>query len=155
MPRQSESTAILAVETVEQPSRLKAASLRYRQREEDVLKKHVLLRNTELPEGANPFMRELAGKLIANCASLLHTKIKDKKTTSGYFGGATHGYNLAAIEVVQPGLGVFLDSIAKRWGDSHYTTMSRGISASFGFRSLSRTASLTSQCDSMALAEPM
>ena len=43
-------------------------------------------------------MRELAGQLIANRASLLHSKIKDKKTTSGYFGAATHGYNLAAIE---------------------------------------------------------
>jgi hypothetical protein len=39
------------------------------------------------------------------------TKIKDKETTSGHFGGATHGYNLAAIEVLQPGLGVFLDTI--------------------------------------------
>jgi hypothetical protein len=56
-------------------------------------------------------MRVLAGHLIANCASLLHTKIKDNKTISGYFGGATHGYNLAAIEVLQPGLGVFLDTI--------------------------------------------
>jgi hypothetical protein len=44
-------------------------------------------------------MRVLAGHLIANCASLLHTKIKDKGTTSGYFGGATHGYN--PIEVLQ------------------------------------------------------
>jgi hypothetical protein len=34
-----------------------------------------------LPEGANAFMRVLADHLIANCASLLHTKIKDKKTT--------------------------------------------------------------------------
>jgi hypothetical protein len=45
-------------------------------------------------------MRELAGQLIANRASLLHTKIKDKETTSGYFGAATRGYNLAAIEVL-------------------------------------------------------
>jgi hypothetical protein len=67
--------------------------------------------SAELPEGANAFMRVLAGHLIANCASLLHTQIKDKKTISGYFGGATHGYNLAAIEVLQPGLGVFLDTI--------------------------------------------
>jgi hypothetical protein len=46
-------------------------------------------------------MRVLAGHLIANCASLLHTKIKDKKAISGYFGGATHGYNLAAIGVLE------------------------------------------------------
>ena len=56
-------------------------------------------------------MTDLAGHLIANCASLLHTKIKNKETISGYFGGATHGYNLDAIEVLQPGLGVFLDTI--------------------------------------------
>jgi hypothetical protein len=61
---------------------------------------------------ANAFMRELAGQqLIANRSGLLHTKTKDKGTTSGYFGAATHGYNLAAIEVLQPGLGVFLDTI--------------------------------------------
>jgi hypothetical protein len=63
-----------------------------------------------LPEGANAFMRVLADHLIANCASLLHTKIKDNNTISGYCGGATHGYNLAAIEGLQTGLGVFLDT---------------------------------------------
>jgi hypothetical protein len=64
-----------------------------------------------LPKEAIAFMSVLAGQLIANCVSLLHTKIKDKETISGYFGIATHGYNLAAIEVLQPGLGVFLDTI--------------------------------------------
>jgi hypothetical protein len=55
-------------------------------------------------------MRELAGQLIANRASMLHTKTKDKKTISGYFRAATHGYDLAAaIEVLlQPGLGGYV-----------------------------------------------
>jgi hypothetical protein len=48
------------------------------------------------------FMRVLTGHLIANCASLLHTKIKNKKAISGYFGGATHGYNLLRILGVAP-----------------------------------------------------
>jgi hypothetical protein len=101
MPRQPESTAnaltasgVGTVELTEQVEQVESSVAALRQREEDVLKKHVLLRNIELSEGANAFMRVLAGHLIANCASLLHTKIKDKKTISGYFGGATHGYSI-------------------------------------------------------------
>jgi hypothetical protein len=45
-------------------------------------------------------MRELAGLIANRAPGLLHTKTKDKGTTSGYFGAAT-----------QPGLGVFLDTI--------------------------------------------
>jgi hypothetical protein len=55
---------------------------------------------SELPKGANAFMCELTGQLIANRAGLLHTKTKDNGTTSGYFGAATHGYNPAAIEII-------------------------------------------------------
>jgi hypothetical protein len=72
-------------ELTEQVEQVESSVAALRQREYDVLKKHVLLRNIELPKGANAFMRELAGQLIANCASLLHTKIKDKGTISGYF----------------------------------------------------------------------
>jgi hypothetical protein len=70
----------------------------------------------------------LPEKAIANCASLLHTKIKDTKTISGYFGGATHGYNLAAIEVLQPGLGVFLDTIYVAFKEEAYTQQGRAHS---------------------------
>jgi hypothetical protein len=81
MPRLFESTAVAlaasGVETEELTEQVESNAAALLQREYDVLKEHVLLRNTELPKGANAFMRELAGQLIANHASQLHTKIKD------------------------------------------------------------------------------
>jgi hypothetical protein len=89
-------------------------------REEDVLKEHVLLRNIALPEKAIAFMRVLAGHLIANCASLLHTKIKDNKTISGYFGGATHGYNGGSLpsKFCSRGLAFFWTRYLRRLQDA-------------------------------------
>jgi hypothetical protein len=56
--------AASGVETEELTEQVESSVAALLQREYDVLKEHFLLRNTELPKGANAFMRELAGQLI-------------------------------------------------------------------------------------------
>jgi hypothetical protein len=120
MPRLFESTAIAlaasGVETEELTEQVES-SVAALQREHDVLKEHVLLRNTELPKGANmpllcaSWQVSSLRTVLACCTPRSRTRRLSAATSE--LQPTAHGYNLAAIGVLQlqPGLGVFLDTI--------------------------------------------
>jgi hypothetical protein len=67
---------------------------------EAVLCDHVYAAKLELTPAGTGVVQTLAQSLIDSCKRLLHTKIKDGSVISGYYGAATHGYNLVAIEAL-------------------------------------------------------
>jgi hypothetical protein len=77
-----------------------------------VLYGHVYVEHLGLSDNGKAFVGALSQSLIDHCGRLLHTKLsKEGKVISGYYGASTQGFNLVAIEVLLPGLGIFLDTI--------------------------------------------